>query len=273
MKDCLQGLSPNILFDLAQALDAGALTAPYAAVQLRRLGCDHDSERVAADLARLAHLEMAPPALAQVLRLVAAERQAGQQTADRTELVWTGPETRAGRGRDTAVVVRDLFQSAEKSVLVATFALFQGRHLFEQLARRMEERPNLQVKLFVNVGRPHGDTRPEAAIVKVFADDFLRDHWPGSRAPIAYYDPRSLSAEPGPRSSLHAKVIVVDDTRAFVTSANLTEAAQERNIETGVLVESRPFAESLRLQFEGLVASALFRRLPLGPLISHGGAL
>jgi phosphatidylserine/phosphatidylglycerophosphate/cardiolipin synthase-like enzyme len=264
VKDCLHGLSPVALNDLANALDAGSLTAPYAPLQLRRLGCGGDSDRIASDLSRLASLGMPPPALAAALRLVAAERQAGQQTSDRTELVWTGPETRAGRGRDTAVVVRELFESAENNVLVATFALFQGRQLLEQLARRMDERRGLQVKLFVNVARPYGDTTPEAAIVKTFADDFLRDHWPGPRLPIVYYDPRSLATAPGPRSSLHAKVVVVDDARAFVTSANLTEAAQERNIEAGVLVDSHPFAESLRLQFEALVASRLFRRLPLG---------
>jgi hypothetical protein len=32
----------------------------------------------------------------------------------------------------------------------------------------------------------------------------------------------------------------VDDCRAFVTSANFTEAAQERNIEAGVLVSPLP---------------------------------
>jgi phosphatidylserine/phosphatidylglycerophosphate/cardiolipin synthase-like enzyme len=159
--------------------------------------------------------------------------------------------------------VRDLFTSAENTVLVATFALFQGRHLFKELARRMDERPGLEAKLFLNVARPHGDATAEAGIVQAFATEFVRDHWPGSRVPIVYYDPRSVVV--GARSALHAKVIVVDDARAFVTSANLTEAAQERNIEAGVLVDSHPFAVSLRLQFEGLVESGFFRRLPIGP--------
>lgn len=264
MKDCLQGLSPVALDDLASALDAGSLTAPYAPIQLRRLGCGGDSDRIARDLSRLASLGMSPLALATALRMVAAERQAGQQTSDRTELVWTGPETRAGRGRDTAVVVRDLFLSAEHSVLVASYALHQGREMCAPLARRMDERPALQVRLFVDVRRQHGDTSSETSIVKAFADKFAREDWPGARMPLVYYDPRSLAAGPGPRSSLHAKAIVVDDARAFVTSANLTEAAQERNIEAGVLVDSRPFASSLRLQFEALVESGLFKRLPVG---------
>ena len=41
---------------------------------------------------------------------------------------------------------------------------------------------------------------------------------------------------------LHAKAVVVDDRAAFVTSANLTEAALDRNIEVGVLSRERTLA-------------------------------
>jgi phosphatidylserine/phosphatidylglycerophosphate/cardiolipin synthase-like enzyme len=35
---------------------------------------------------------------------------------------------------------------------------------------------------------------------------------------------------------MHAKVIVVDDVAALVTSANFTAAAQRRNIEAGIVL-------------------------------------
>ena len=41
---------------------------------------------------------------------------------------------------------------------------------------------------------------------------------------------------------LHAKAVVADDEAVFVTSANLTEAALDRNIELGVLIRDRAFA-------------------------------
>lgn len=47
-----------------------------------------------------------------------------------------------------------------------------------------------------------------------------------------FYDPGALELE-GPTGSLHTKAVVVDDEVVFVTSANLTEAALERNIEMG----------------------------------------
>jgi phosphatidylserine/phosphatidylglycerophosphate/cardiolipin synthase-like enzyme len=55
---------------------------------------------------------------------------------------------------------------------------------------------------------------------------------------------------------------VIDHARAFITSANLTEGAQERNIESGVLVSDRGLAQALTAQFESLVQTKALRRLP-----------
>ena len=58
---------------------------------------------------------------------------------------------------------------------------------------------------------------------------FLAECWPfGEPRPRLYYDKRALSPGP-PYSSLHAKCVVVDGARAFVSSANFTQRAQERN--------------------------------------------
>jgi phosphatidylserine/phosphatidylglycerophosphate/cardiolipin synthase-like enzyme len=43
---------------------------------------------------------------------------------------------------------------------------------------------------------------------------------------------------------LHAKAVVADDEDVFVTSANLTQAALDRNIEVGLLVRDRALASS-----------------------------
>ena len=51
-----------------------------------------------------------------------------------------------------------------------------------------------------------------------------------------YYDRRALVPGP-PYASLHAKCVVVDGAQTFISSANFTQRAQERNIEVGVLIE------------------------------------
>jgi phosphatidylserine/phosphatidylglycerophosphate/cardiolipin synthase-like enzyme len=78
--------------------------------------------------------------------------------------------------------------------------------------------------------------------------------------PSIYYDPeaRKLGAK---RTKLHAKCVVIDEQFAFVTSANFTEAAQERNIETGVLLEHRAIAEALVERFRRLRETGTLRQM------------
>jgi len=83
-------------------------------------------------------------------------------------------------------------------------------------------------------------------------DDFRRRQWPGPTLPRLFYDPRALDLASAFRASLHAKVLIVDRRAALVTSANFTEAAQRRNIETGVLITHPPFVTRLADTFAGL---------------------
>ena len=174
--------------------------------------------------------------------------------------IWTGPETTVAHSRDTAVVVSELFASAKRSVLVSTFALFQASLVFKTLAERMSEIPELRAQLFVHVGRPDRDTRHESEILREFADK-LRKAWPGKIRPFLYYDPRSLSAGDD-RATWHAKVVVIDDETSFVTSANFTQWAQDRNVEAGVLIRNAAFARQLRQQFDSLVQSRAVIEVP-----------
>ena len=61
----------------------------------------------------------------------------------------------------------------------------------------------------------------------------------------------------------HAKCILVDGVTAFITSANFTESAHERNIELGVLFRENPkVAQSIRSKFESLVQNGFLKPLP-----------
>ena len=105
------------------------------------------------------------------------------------------------------------------------------------------------------------DTRNESELLREFVADFLAQ-WPWSKRPELYYDPRTVSGDKAERATWHAKCVLVDDDVAFVTSANFTEWAQQRNVEAGVLLRNRHFAGQLRQQFEGLIQSKQVRRLP-----------
>ena len=52
----------------------------------------------------------------------------------------------------------------------------------------------------------------------------------------------------------------MDDEQVFVSSANFTQAGQDRNLEVGLLVRSPVIAERLARFFEALVDSQFFSR-------------
>jgi phosphatidylserine/phosphatidylglycerophosphate/cardiolipin synthase-like enzyme len=77
----------------------------------------------------------------------------------------------------------------------------------------------------------------------------------------SFYDPWSLEPH-APGGILHAKAVIADDEAAFVTSANLTEAAFDRNIEVGILTHDHALAASLARHFGTLIERVLSLPLP-----------
>jgi phosphatidylserine/phosphatidylglycerophosphate/cardiolipin synthase-like enzyme len=55
--------------------------------------------------------------------------------------------------------------------------------------------------------------------------------------------------------TMHAKCAVADGSLAFVTSANLTRAALERNIELGLLIRGGDVPKDLHRHLDNLVAT------------------
>jgi phosphatidylserine/phosphatidylglycerophosphate/cardiolipin synthase-like enzyme len=163
--------------------------------------------------------------------------------------------------RDTKVVYEELLGSAERSIWVSTYAFFNGPRAFEVLARRMESRPALRVMLLLNIQRQRNDTTASEQLVRGFADHFWKTDWPGTSRPHVFYDPRAVDPE-GPGGVLHAKAVVADDEAVFLTSANLTQAAFERNIELGVLIRDRALALTVAGYFRSLIERNLLKPLP-----------
>ncbi len=214
---------------------------------------------VAAALAHAVTLGMTEVQIAHMLRLLAHEREARRAARDDIGLVWTGPEI-GGQSRDTQVVVRELFAGAERTVLIASYRIYQWDQVFGALVARMQARPGLSVRMYLHIDPPK-DGKTEAAALQEFSHQF-RKGWQGSRMPDVFYDPRTVRSEKGHWPSLHAKCIVVDGRRVLVTSANFTEAAQVRNIEVGVVLDDPALAVGLTAQFENLTAAGALLRVP-----------
>ena len=213
---------------------------------------------MAGELQRLADHGFTAEQLAVTLDLLVCDRARTPKLEDILDLVTTGPDVAGMTNRDTSVVVRELFAHAQRSVLVAGYAVFQGREVFRALADRMAQRPEIAVRMLLDVRRGPGDTSMASEVVKRFAERFKTREWPEGRPlPQVFFDPRSLDLEADKRACLHAKCVVVDGEAVFISSANFTEAAQERNIEMGLLVRSRWLAERVTRHFDTLLDNAL----------------
>ena len=173
------------------------------------------------------------------------------------EYVVSGPSVRGIPTRDTAAVVQSLLAAAEHDVLIVGYAFYKGAALFQGLHDRWAERPSMRVRMIVDVRRPVNDTSLDDQIVARFASEFGKRQWPWRPRPEIYHDPRALHRDPALRASMHAKCVIVDRRICLITSANFTPAAQERNIEIGVLVRDAEQIRRLSEYFDALVADVL----------------
>ncbi len=258
MTAALLDLPVHVRRRLARALATGFVGPPFTPAALRSVvALSAASPDVVSVLRNWERLGVPPPAMAAWLDSLGEV----ESRRDAPQFVWSGPRASGVRSRSTRDALEGALASAGRSVWLSTYAYFDGKRAFEVLANRMDGVPALEVVLLLNIERKRGDTTREGDLVRRFARRFWTKDWPGARRPRVYYDPRSLDPS-GAEGVLHAKALVVDEEQVLVTSANLTERALGRNIEVGVLLRDRVFAQTAILHFRGLIERKLIAPLP-----------
>lgn len=153
---------------------------------------------------------------------------AAKRCAPTTELVWTGPATTVVPVRRTEQVLFDLIQCAERRLTLTSFGLFQVPRLIEGLEQALVR--GVSVRFVLGDRELHSTQaidRQRLQLGRAITDRALLLQWPPERR---------FRDEQGRAGIMHAKAAVADSCTAFLTSANLTEAAFERNMELGVLI-------------------------------------
>jgi phosphatidylserine/phosphatidylglycerophosphate/cardiolipin synthase-like enzyme len=267
----LNRVSTDDLRRLLEILEQDRLQPPLSSSQLHANNLGH----LAPHIAVLAGLDR--NAVCTVLRVVLAERSQPQE--QRVDLVWTGPDSKAGAARYTAVVVDELFEKARKQVLIGGYSFDHGEELFAPLYRVMQTH-GVVTDIFVDIRQMEASLSRWARATRrdmterlkliarakqqgpdKYADAiiawFLDAQWPfGDPKPHIYYDPRTSDEQN--LASLHAKCLIVDNQYALITSANFTDRGQTRNIEAGVLIEGA-FAAELAIQWRRLIDGGLVK--------------
>lgn len=262
--DWIKSLDDGQLKDVAEAIETGYVSLPCTKLGIQKiLHNAPNAPAVAHGLNALHGSGFSPNHIAVMLKVVLSTREDRPTLNDLVDIVLSGPDTETVASKDTGNVVHGLFMNAKREVLVAGYAVYQGKKVFAALAEQMEANPSLQVRFFLDIQR--NDDKAIASELELrFANKFRMQQWPaGKRIPALYYDSRSLIMdEKKTKACLHAKVVVVDGEWVFVSSANFTEAAQERNIEVGLMLKSRAVAGQIEKYFNEMVHAGVLKALP-----------
>lgn len=156
------------------------------------------------------------------------------------ELVWTGPTTRFVPTRRTEQVLLDLIWSASTELFLVSFVAYD----VPSVAAAMNEATSrgVRVRVLLEASTSHGGS------LNVDPATTMRSQVPGAQIFTWREKP-----EPFVDGKVHAKVAVVDAARAFVTSANLTGHALEKNMEAGVLIHGGPVPKTLGDHLDALI--------------------
>jgi phosphatidylserine/phosphatidylglycerophosphate/cardiolipin synthase-like enzyme len=244
----LSEVATSTLERLREAIAAGRLKMPITRAGLLDHGVRNQLE--ALEDALTGHTALACLC---VVDVVLAERRTNARPAP--ELVWTGPERANATARDTAVVLRALFERAQRQVILAGYDFTRGSSLLEPLWVAMRDR-GVDVRFFIHIEQTAEVLSDSSAYGNDAVRAIMEQVWPfGEPRPRVYYDVRALT--PRPRFNMHAKCVVVDGECALITSANFTRRAHEQNTECGVLLEAPTFAHHLARQWLGLIDAGL----------------
>lgn len=176
----------------------------------------------------------------------AAEREGSQ-----TEVVWTGPPASGVPVRLTSAVISDVAASAEKSLLVMTFAAYRVPSLVTALVAAQAR--GVEIDLVLESEQASGGKLSfdaEAAFGDVVEKARVWG-WPAEKRP-------QLAKG---HASLHAKLVLADERTAFVTSANMTGHGIDQNIELGLLIRGGPVPAQIARYVRGLMDEGTLARV------------
>ncbi|MGH8524196.1 MAG: DISARM system phospholipase D-like protein DrmC [Gammaproteobacteria bacterium] len=178
----------------------------------------------------------------------ASEARRSVELKQSVELVWTGPTTRFVPTRRTEQVLLDLIKAARANLFLVSFVAYDIPSIVAALNSAAGR--GVRVRILVEASIIHGGS------LSVDPAATMRTSVP--TADIFTWKNRSDPFEGG---RVHAKVAVIDRKEAFITSANLTGHALEKNMEAGVLVRGGSLPSALQDHLDALIDVGVVARV------------
>lgn len=159
--------------------------------------------------------------------LAASKTHSLMHKKQKVELVWTGPETSLVPIRKTEPVLLEVIREAKKNIWITSFVAYEVPVIRDAINHACSN--NVSVNLLLEEAQSKGGSVSFDSIAKA------KKVLPKVKV-YSWNSSANIPNEYGKVGSMHAKCIVVDKEIAFITSANITLAAIERNMELGVLI-------------------------------------
>ena len=150
------------------------------------------------------------------------------QKEQNIELLWTGPSPASQiPARRIDQVLYDLISSANREILLVTFAAYKISRLTDGLVKALDRKVHVRLILeFEETSQGQLSMDALNAFPEVIRQRAQIYYWP--------LDKREQNAH-GKPGKLHAKVAIIDD-QVVLSSANLTDDGFNRNLELGALL-------------------------------------
>jgi phosphatidylserine/phosphatidylglycerophosphate/cardiolipin synthase-like enzyme len=188
---------------------------------------------------------------------IAAALLAASKTAElsdsrgKIEMVWTGPSSGMIPIRHTEQVLKEVISSAKIKLFLVSFIAYDVPSVSKLLNEAVIRGVIINIILDLsNDIHSNNRTTSVSRMKKAIPD-----------ANIYIWDKNNkMLSEDFSSGIVHAKCAVSDGEMVFITSANLTTPAMEKNIELGVLVKGGPLPDSLDKHLTSLIVTGILKQ-------------
>ena len=156
------------------------------------------------------------------------------------ELVWTGPSSQLVATRKTERALLHVIDAASSRLFITSFVAYDVASIMNALRKAIDR--GVEVSMLLESSDKHGGG------VSIDAIGRMRAALPAAK--IYFWRDKDDAFAGG---KVHAKVAVSDESICFISSANLTGHAMEKNMEAGVLIRGGALPMKLQNHLEALV--------------------
>lgn len=165
-----------------------------------------------------------------------------------SELVWTGPTTPFVSARRTEQALLQVINSAAQTLIITSFVAYDVSTIVKALNAACDR--GVIVSMLLELSQEDGGSITFDAIGQ------MRNLVPGANL-YAWYG----KTDEFLHGRVHAKVAVADSKLCFITSANLTGHAMEKNMEAGVLLSGGNVPGLLNCHISDLIRTKIINKI------------